>query len=372
MSHDEKKIYVYNTFRPVIPIWEVLNSAFPDTFYFVAVEKLYRGNTKEQLPGKFFTAHLNKRITGVLYLLKVSFVIIKGGKKSHLFFTQPPLLFVVAYLVKLLRGDKYVIHFMDVYPEIFENIFHQKPWVSFFFSPIKWLSKLAIKRAEKVVVIGECMKKVLMNKGIAENKIFLFPNFSGQESDIIPKVDNKDYIHIVYAGNIGFGHDLRTIIRTITRFRNTIKLTVIGKGAGLLESKQFAEQINASNVEWLTGIPDAEFFQIVGSADFHFINLRKEFTGLMVPSKYYSSIKLGIPVIYEGQSWSEVYIDVTKNELGFAFQNEDETALEAFFHQVLRGEKKFNREDIRKYYFERYEIFPRLEKYRQVLVESLD
>ncbi len=206
----ENKIHVYNTYRPSIVFWENLHKFAPDRFLFVSMKKKYREDTNFQdLPGSQFKGSYTKRVITFVYGIKAAFEVFFSGKKNRLFLTHPPLFFLLGLVFKKIRGDKYIVHVMDVFPEI---IFESIRWTRYFRFIFYKLAIKGLNGAEKIVVIGHCMEELLIQKGVKQSKIVYFPNFSGINIVERGQVKNLNSLHIVYAGNIGYGHDLSTLL----------------------------------------------------------------------------------------------------------------------------------------------------------------
>lgn len=255
---------------------------------------------------------------------------------------------------------------MDVYPEILKKIYSKKGVPNILFKWINSLTVKALEEAELIIVIGQCMDIYLNNLNIKPNKIYYFPNFSGIKSKIVLEKDcNK--VKLVYAGNIGVGHSLTSIIEAAILLKDKVELFIITNEKG----KKYVEGIlngnYYSNIIIFTNLSDDKFIYHLNSASFHFVSLKSEFTGLMVPSKYYSALKLGIPVIYEGSKNSEIFLDISKSKLGFAFEDGDINSLIEFLNNVITGKTFYDRNKIVNYYMENYEISHRIGSYIETI-----
>lgn len=366
-----KKIHLYNTFRPSIPLWETLEAYHPGEWVFVSMKKKYReGSDFKDLPGWQFRGNFKKRKITVVYSIKATLEIVFSGKRNRVYYTHPPLFFVLGLLFRLIRRDRYVIHVMDVFPEI---LYESIPWTKAFRFILDPLSIIALKKAEKVIVIGKCMEKIIRSKGIEKSRITYFPNFSGLEIPPVPVGIESRVWHIFYGGNIGYGHDLSSLLHLANAFPTLVRITIVGNGVYLKQTREIIERNGLANVEVYTNLDDETFMQHAGSADFHFINLRESYSGLMVPSKFYSALKWGIPVLYEGKKGTEIYEELTRNRfLGFAFENHAVDTLISYMQSVVNEgkTKRTDRGRIQDYYRENYEISDRIPSYYSLLEEA--
>ena len=90
----------------------------------------------------------------------------------------------------------------------------------------------------------------------------------------------------------------------------------MGKGARRKEVETFVEDKKTNNITLLGYLANDVFEIVLQSADMHFISLRDGFEGIMVPSKLYSSLAIGKPILFEGNKQSEVARVIEKFNCG--------------------------------------------------------
>ena len=74
----------------------------------------------------------------------------------------------------------------------------------------------------------------------------------------------------------------------------------------------------------------------MGIGDIHFVCLRNDFVGKVVPSKAYGALAAGKPIIYQGDSKGEIAQMVRKFELGFVVEEGDAAGLVATIRKCHR------------------------------------
>jgi len=149
----------------------------------------------------------------------------------------------------------------------------------------------------------------------------------------------SDKFVVGYSGNLGRTHEFLTMLSASERFRNDDRIVflVIGgghqndglahevKSRGLERSYLFAPYQDAGALKYSLGVPDV-----------HWISLRPQFEGLIVPSKFYGVAAAGRPMISIGSKQGELGRLVEKHQCGFAVEEGDvdslESAITVLFH----------------------------------------
>ncbi|MBI3584686.1 MAG: glycosyltransferase family 4 protein [Nitrospinae bacterium] len=91
--------------------------------------------------------------------------------------SSPPLIALVGVFLKYLRGYRFFYWVQDVYPEVAVRLGFLKEQ-SFVTRVSKQISRFILRRVDHVVAIGESMKKLLMLKGVEENRLSVIHNWS--------------------------------------------------------------------------------------------------------------------------------------------------------------------------------------------------
>ncbi|HRJ12917.1 MAG TPA: hypothetical protein PKW15_06725, partial [Alphaproteobacteria bacterium] len=155
--------------------------------------------------------------------------------------TDPPMLALWIPILKFRHGK--IIHWcQDLYPDAFPVIgIHFPEFVQ------KYLVKLnrwALRAADKIIALGECM--VVRLRAYADN-IAIIPNWS--ERDIATnEVSEAEPLTILYAGNIGLVHPVDAIVTAIQSCRHLpVKFILMtgGKGEEVLKNK-LSDQVNVT------------------------------------------------------------------------------------------------------------------------------
>ena len=219
--------------------------------------------------------------------------------------SDPPTVNFVGYLTKKIKGGKLIQICQDVYPEL-AKILKQadNPLLLTVFSFLNGLSQAS---CDRIIAIGEGMKKRLAGKGIPDDKIEVIENWI--DTDLItPEPKNNSFAQknglldkfvVMHSGNIGLSQNLELLIRTaeVLSDKKEIFFVFIGDGASKNHLVKLAEEKHLENVKFLPYQEKQDLKYSLSAADIHFISLKKGLSGLIVPSKIYGIMAAGKPVI---------------------------------------------------------------------------
>ena len=136
-------------------------------------------------------------------------------------FTNPPLIAIVGWLLRLLRGTRYVYVVEDLYPDVaIELGFLKRDGVVTKIA--NKVSNFLLRHADRVVALGGRMKRELLAKGVKEDRVVIIPNWAdGKQIYPVEKSANSfvEKHHLTskfvvqYSGHMGEGHDFSTILQ---------------------------------------------------------------------------------------------------------------------------------------------------------------
>ena len=133
--------------------------------------------------------------------------------------TAPPLLLIFGPLIKAITKCRLIHWSQDLYPEIAEELGAIKKG-GIFAGFLRLLSTWALKRHDTIVAIGSCMKRTLVQRGIAPAKIVVIPNWAQKvlyettdetSGRLGTKGDLGEKFIVMYSGNFGLAHCFEAI-----------------------------------------------------------------------------------------------------------------------------------------------------------------
>jgi colanic acid biosynthesis glycosyl transferase WcaI len=222
--------------------------------------------------------------------------------------TDPPLLGVVAMRAAERRGLRLINWLQDLYPEIAVELgvpFVKGP----LYRSLLHLRNASLRAAKANAVVGCRMAERLQSLGVAADRIAVIPNWCDDE-DIRPVAhcDNplrrewglEGRLIVGYSGNLGKPHEFETVLAAAELLRNQrqIVFLFIGGGSKFSELEQLVKERSLENLFRFFPYQDrAELRYSIGVANIHWVSLKPDLEGLIVPSKFYGIAAAGRPII---------------------------------------------------------------------------
>lgn len=204
-----------------------------------------------------------------------------------------------AYLSKRI-GSKLYIDIRDIFVDTIKDVLPKK--ISYLIKPIfSVLEWWAVRQALKINLVSEGFLPYF-RKRYPKKEISLFTNGIDQEFiDNQPRLTSScgsGVLSVVYAGNMGEGQGLHTIIPDLARrFAGRLQFNLIGDG-GRKQQLLFAiASAGSTNVQILPPVKRGELIQIYQSADILFLHLNDyDAFKKVLPSKIFEYGALGKPI----------------------------------------------------------------------------
>jgi glycosyltransferase involved in cell wall biosynthesis len=231
-----------------------------------------------------------------------------------LFLTDPPLVFVLGPLLRFLKGTRYVVWSMDLYPDvaIATGVLEADGWPARLAGGI---ARWAMRRADAVIALGEVMAVRLRDHRVPPDRIAVVHNWA--DSRVIRPIPHAQNafiaehglagLHVVaYTGNMGLSHEFQTILDGARALRDRADTVFLFIGGGKQAARVREAARDLPNVRFLPYIEEARLGEAVAAASVQVVTLQPGLEGLVVPSKFYTALAAGRPVIYIGPDNSEV------------------------------------------------------------------
>ena len=227
--------------------------------------------------------------------------------------TDPPFIGAIAEIVARRYRAPLLVSTQDVFPEIAVKLGRLgNPLV---IGVLRVLVNFPLRHADRVVVIGETMKRRVIDKGVEGERIRVISNWGDAES-VKPQPRDNPWAQsnglvgkfvVMHFGNVGHAQDLDTLIRATTLLRDLDDLVVpiIGVGARLEDLKQLAAVLEADKVQFLPWQAYENRAEPISAADVHVVGLARGLAGYIVPSRMWGVLAAGRPVIAAAEDESE-------------------------------------------------------------------
>lgn len=281
-------------------------------------------------------------VNAVLISLKIilkSLFLIKRNEKV-LIVTNP--VFLVLFFSILFKFKKFELYILvhDVFPENSIPAKIVKSDKSLLYKLTKYLFDKAYSSCSCLIVLGRDMEDVI-NKKISRSKykpeVVVIENWADTENITpIQNTINKGFVTLQYAGNIGRVQGLLNVLIALNNSNNQlIKFEIWGNGSNTDELRKFIDDNNlTAKVTLHNSFSRDEQNKILNDCDISLISLTSRMYGLGVPSKTYNILAAGKPLLYIGDSKSEISLLVKEKNLGYCFDSEDIVNLTSFFNKL--------------------------------------
>jgi glycosyltransferase involved in cell wall biosynthesis len=228
--------------------------------------------------------------------------------------TDPPIIGDIALVVARRFGVPLLVISQDVFPEIAERVDRLRQPI--LLGALRRLVALYLKRADRVVAIGETMKLRLEQKGAPSERVAVIPNWV-DTAELTPSPRQNawsaehgldDAFVVMHSGNIGHAQDLDTLVRAATFLRDveSLAIVVIGFGARHGEITRLAQRLEVTRTVRFLGYQQREVLPFsLATGDLHFVGLARGLSGFVVPSRLYGILSVGRPVLVSADAESE-------------------------------------------------------------------
>ncbi len=221
--------------------------------------------------------------------------------------TLPPLIHWELALICMFLRIPIIIWYQDAHPEI-EARYLKQCRLGCIADVLTSLDRLILCLASRIVVLDNAMADLLReNRGIDPSKILVAPpwtTFVNPAKPIRGRFHPPD-IKLLYAGNYGLAHDLSPLAHELATLPTDIRSRVRITGIGMNEDSRraFEALFIAAGVSVNT-LPRADSFSaLLGMFDeyqFGIVSLRADFAGIAAPSKAFTYLSQGLPILYVG------------------------------------------------------------------------
>jgi glycosyltransferase involved in cell wall biosynthesis len=247
-------------------------------------------------------------------------------------FHNPPLLGLLAAHVAGRRGAKLVLVVEDIHPDIVEAT----GWVDlprFLIRAWDRLNRRSLRAAARVVVLGEDMRRTLVEKKrLDPGAVTVIPLWS--EPELTPAARDEEWrrdhgvngeLLVLCAGNLGVMQPFEPVIQAMSALRDApVSLTVVGDGIRRPEWERRAAELGLENVRFLGWLADEDYRRAVSAADAALVSLAPGMERLSVPSRSFTFLSAGRPVIALMAPESDVASFVARHGCGWVAPSADE------------------------------------------------
>jgi len=309
----------------------------PEEFYGYAFlrKETRNGVAVERVGSTAFPRHrMQKRVSNYLSYLALAVPRALAVRADVvLAMTDPPVAGIAGAFVARLTKRPFVYNIRDLYPEmaVGGDIMKRNSWTD------RWENwhREALRNADRVIVLGEDMRDRIVSKGISPNRVRVvrdgtsLPQSAPDPLDpIVQEIRGGFPFVVLHAGNLGFYGAWTTLLKAANILRDeSSSFVFIGDGANRAALE--AEASTMPNVRFLPFRPAQQIPHVMTAGDLHVITVRRGLEGVVVPSKLYSILAAGRPVLVVAPAASDAARIVTASGCGLVADPDDPDAVAA-------------------------------------------
>jgi colanic acid biosynthesis glycosyl transferase WcaI len=296
-------------------------------------------------PGKSKSNLLRRALGFIAFSYAVGIRSVHAGglpfKVDGVLAMSPPLtLGLTGWFTKIIRRAPLVFNIQDVFPDAAIQtgaISNKKIIVA-----AKWLERMSYQRSDAVVLLSQDLRTNIASKIDKKfhQRLHVIPNFVDTIA-ITPQDRMTAYrselgignqLVVMYAGNVGFSQSLNLVVDAAAKFPD-IAFVINGDGAARKKLQEDCAQL--SNVYFGDYQPIERLSEVLATGDIHLVPLRAGLASVSVPSKSYSILAAGRPMLAAIDLNTEIPNMLEQSGAGVAVEPDNSTALIEALSQLV-------------------------------------
>jgi glycosyltransferase involved in cell wall biosynthesis len=254
--------------------------------------------------------------------------------------TDPPVAGIAAAFVAGVTRRPFVYNIRDLYPDmaVGGEIVSRGPFVHFWEQLHRW----ALGRAARVIVLGDDMRNRILAKGVSPERVVVvrdgasFPSLLPPATDpVVQEIRSGFSFVAMHAGNLGFYGAWDTLLKA-AEFLGGDGVGMIFVGGGANRDRLESAAGNVPNVRFLPFRPFEQIPHVMMAGDVHIVTVRRGLEGIVVPSKLYSTLAAGRPVLAVAPAESDAARIVVESGSGLAADPDDPAAVAGVIRELGR------------------------------------
>jgi colanic acid biosynthesis glycosyl transferase WcaI len=257
---------------------------------------------------------------------------VRGGKVDAVIAMSPPLtLGLTGWVTHLVRRGPLVFNIQDVFPDaaVRTGAITNRRVIAV----ATWLERVTYHRSAAITVLSEDLRANVAAKLSAaiRSRVHVIPNFVDTEA-ITPgerinayrtELGISDEPVVMYAGNVGFSQSLELMIAAACELPE-VTFVITGDGAAGPSLREAATGL--ANVRFSPYQAKERLSEVLAIADVHVVALRAGLGNVSVPSKTYSILAAGRPILAAIDAGTEVPRMLAASRAGIVVPPDDPAA----------------------------------------------
>ena len=225
--------------------------------------------------------------------------------RSVVVYSNPPILPWIASWAKALFGTKLIFVAYDLYPEVAtvtKTLGQGNPICRL----MNHINRCICRRADRIVALSSEMKSyILGHRDYPEQAVRVIPNWYADHGTVTPNRENNPFrqvtkgrFTVAYFGNMGTMQDMKTLLEAVRELRGEdVFFLFAGHGNKMEALKETVQAEGIENIAIYPFLHGQDFQNALAISDCALVTLVQGATGLCVPSKTYSYMMQGIPLL---------------------------------------------------------------------------
>jgi colanic acid biosynthesis glycosyl transferase WcaI len=269
---------------------------------------------------------------GAFTVEAAAWAVARGGRPDVVFAMSPPItLGMAGYLAAKRWRAPLVFNIQDVFPDAAVAsgaITNQRV--------IRTAERLELslyRKSAAVTVLSEDLAENVSNKlgrsgrGPGRSpRIEVIPNFvdtqaiqpADRATPYRDEFDLGDRVVVMYAGNVGHSQPLDLVLDAARHYRDRDDVVFVINGNGSERERLEAAAHDLTNVRFVDFQPAERLSEVLASADIHLVLLHEGLAAASVPSKMYSILAAGRPILASVDRGTEVQRTLETSNGGIA------------------------------------------------------
>ena len=244
--------------------------------------------------------------------------------------SDPVLSILVAVPWKLVRPATRIVHWChDLYPEaaVAEGLIRPNHLLA---RVLRVALASAYRACDLIVDIGSCMRERLLAYNSPARHVTLTPWALAEPTEPLPRYSEERNrlfgnarLALLYSGNFGRAHCHEKILALARQMRPANARFVFSVRGNRVEALRSSVTAQDDNIRFVPFASQNNLEARLGAADVHVVSLREEWTGTVVPSKFFGSLAVGRPVLFAGSADAAVARWIREHNVGWVLTGDN-------------------------------------------------
>ncbi len=321
----------------------------PDTWLPCAAKETVQGvSVKRMRTTRFSKDRLLGRLLNAFTFLVPLFLrqlFSSSRGRVYMYTSNPPFLGIIGGLVSLVRRHRYIVLLHDSYPHLAvwcrkirskgpaERIWHV-------------VNRIMYRRASQTIVLCQRARDLVVSEyGLDPARVHVIHNWADPsaitplpktQSDFAARNGLDRAFTLLYSGNLGLYYEFDTLLSVADRFRSDpdFRLVLTGSGGKRAWIAEEIRRRQLPNVQMHPYQPFETLNDSLNACDVSLVTIARGIEGISFPSKLYSSLAVGKPILAISEPGSELKEIVEDGGAGYWIEMGDVNGLETAIRKL--------------------------------------